>query len=430
MSDIYNAAAEPEDNESEPTVAPYDATDSDNLDTIPTSTTLPGQAMTIDFAARAEHAKTKFRIIDPDAQIRPATLNDIIGQVEIKDQLRVAIRAARGQSRALDHTLLTGPPGLGKTTIASVIAHSMDHHLLYLSGPAVGPNEMMSLIAKLITRGPGENIVVFIDEIHKMHKDAQTIALPLMEDFRHEELILETPFTLLGATTDPSKLDRPLRDRFGMTFHLDFYPDDDIANIIRRTYGLMTSTPISEVRRMCEPVARWMQPGPNQPRKLMAIPTEFAAAIDMLAARARGVPRIANRLMRRTLDYMYDEADNDDHRPTLITADGDELQRESNFAPLTPAIVRRTMRALSIDVNGLEKIDRQYLEVLAIRYKGRPAGVKAIAAALGESSATLEETVEPNLVRRGFINRTSTGRQVTPEGMTIAVKQHTNSTDF
>lgn len=351
------------------------------------------------------------RWVDADADVRPAYLDDIVGQDSIRDQLRVAMRAAKGRGQALDHILLTGPAGLGKTTIASVISTEMGQRLKMSHGPAVSATEVTNVVAELLGCTPADRMIWFVDEIHAISKDAETLMLPLVEQFKFIDVDRLTPFTLIGATTDPAKLSRPFFDRFGMHFTLDFYPDADIEKIVKRTYCLLTGITREDLAVECATRIAWRQPAPNQPRKKMQVQPPIQVALSSLAHRSRGVPRVANNLVRRTLDYMYDGED----RPNK---------------PLTPELLAIAMRAMGIDQNGLRPIDRRVLEAMFFRYGAKPVGVASLASAIGESAATLESTVEPNLVRRGYINRTGRGRMITPQGVDVAVAQHAGTTEY
>ena len=371
------------------------------------------------------------RYSDPDAKIRPATLDEIIGQEQIKRTLRVYMRAAKGRGESLDHVLLTGPAGLGKTTIASVIAHEMGHNLRVLAGPQVGFNEMVNLASEMfadaetIERDYSQRLVIFIDEIHGMHRDAQNVLLPMLEDFNFGNWQFQ-PFTLVGATTDPSKLSNPLRDRFGIPYQLDFYPDEDIVKIAKRTLSVLLQEPPEKIEEWCTPSSGSTDPTPE------------GEAINELARRARGVPRVVNNLIKRTLDFMYIPEPEPDPSTTalrVITTDGHtiipgELDHRPTYSRLTPEIVREAMTALGIDRSGLDVKARSVLVAMFERYGTRPVGIRAVAAAIGESAANIEETVEPNLVRRGYINREMRGRTLTAEGIVAAVREINGQTEY
>lgn len=367
------------------------------------------------------------RYTDPDAKIRPATLDEIIGQEHIKRTLRVYMRAAKGRGESLDHVLLTGPAGLGKTTIASVIAHEMGHQLRVLAGPQVGFNEMVNLASEMmadaetIENDYSRRLVVFIDEIHGMHKDAQNVLLPMLEDFNFGNWQFQ-PFTLIGATTDPSKLSNPLRDRFGIPYQLDFYPDEDIVKIAKRTLSVLLQEPPEKIEEWCRP-----------PYGAGETPPE-AEAITELARRARGVPRVINNLIKRTLDFMYQPDEPETPTLQVITADGRTIipgiDDKPLYGRLTPEVVREAMTALGIDRNGLDAKARSVLVAMFQRYGTRPVGIRAVAAAIGESAANIEETVEPNLVRRGFINREMRGRTLTAEGIVVAAREIDGKTEY
>lgn len=300
--------------------------------------------------------------------LRPQRLDELVGQDAVKQQLRIAIEAARARGEPLDHVLLDGPPGLGKTTLAHVIANEMQTTIRVTSGPAIArQGDLMMMLTQMET---GD--VLFVDEIHRLAKVVEEFLYPALEDFRVDfstdsgiggrtvNFALKR-FTLVGATTRAGMLSSALRDRFGHLFHLQYYSTDELMRIIERN------------------------------ARLLKIPTE-AAAMERLAARARGTPRIANRLLRRVRDFAQ------------VRGDG----------AMTPAIVDATMDILQVDRLGLDSLDRAYLTTLIDHYDGGPAGIEAIAATMGHERDTLEDVVEPYLLQTGFVIRTPRGRQVRP----------------
>lgn len=354
------------------------------------------------------------RKIDPVEKLRPKTIDEIIGQDHVKQTLTRFMDAALKRGKPLDHTLLYGPPGLGKTTFASVISTYMGHRLKLLSGPNVDKRLVLDMITEMIgeTSDPGiPTQVVFIDEIHGVEKDAMTLLLPLMEDFEFEDLELP-PFTIIGATTEPSKLLGPLRDRFELKYQLEFYSTSELSTIIRRSLSILLQVEHALVEAYCDP---------NNPN------LAGTQSVVMLAQRARGVPRVANHLVKRVVDF-------------LDTSDVGKLQPEQ-LGPLLPDdfptllrfrpnIVSETMEALDIDANGLEKKDRAMLVTMLHRYKNRPVGIRAISTALGENHETVEFIMEPHLVRSGFINREQRGRTLTTEGMLVAALEMEGRTQY
>lgn len=298
---------------------------------------------------------------------RPQTLADFIGQRQICDNLQVAVQAAKKRSEPLDHLLLCGPPGLGKTTLAAIVAAEMGATFEKTSGPVLErPKDLAAILARLL---PGS--VLFIDEIHRMGPAVEEMLYPAMEDFEIDLLVGEgpaarsiklrlNPFTLVGATTRTSLLTRPLLDRFGMIEQLDFYQPSELTEVVRR-YA----------------------------EKLQTQMTTEAAAI--IAARSRGTPRVALSHLRRVRDFA-------------------EVRGES---PIGVATATEALKALGVDELGLQRLHRRFLEALVKHYKGGPTGLNTLAAALGEDARTLEDVVEPFLIRSGLLERTPRGRVAT-----------------
>lgn len=299
--------------------------------------------------------------------LRPELLKDYVGQKDVIEKLMVTIEAARQREEPLEHVLLQGPPGLGKTTLAHIIAHESGSKLVATSGPALSrPGDLVGILTSL-RRGE----ILFIDEIHRLGTAVEEFMYPAMEDFKVDFVVdkgafaktINIPlqnFTLVGATTRAGLLSGPLRSRFGIHYHIDFYPFEDIKEIVR-----------------------------NSAKKLNIIVED--EALNQIAKRSRGTPRISNRLLRRVRDYCQ------------VKGDG----------TLRDDITVKAIELEGIDEMGLDIMDRKYLRTIIENFRGGPAGIEAIAASLNEESNTLEEIAEPFLLKMGFIERTRTGRKVT-----------------
>ena len=302
-----------------------------------------------------------------ESALRPKSLDEFVGQTKVRQQLSLMLNAAKMQNRTADHILLAGPPGLGKTTLAMIVAHESGHPLRLTSGPTIQhAGDLAAVLSSLV---PGE--VLFIDEIHRMARPAEEMLYLAMEDFRVDVMVgkgpgatsipLElAPFTLVGATTRSGMLPNPLRDRFGFTAHLEFYNDDELAQVLLRAANKLQVNISSE-------------------------------ALGEIAKRSRGTPRIANRLLRRVRDF------------ALV----------ANVLQVSLKEAKAALVLYEVDEIGLDRLDRQILELLTSRFADRPVGLSTLAVAVGEEQDTIEAVVEPFLVRQGLIARTQRGRVAT-----------------
>ena len=300
--------------------------------------------------------------------LRPQTLEEYIGQTKVKENMKIYIEAAKKRGDALDHCLFYGPPGLGKTTIANIIANEMKSNIKITSGPAIEkPGDLAAILTTLC-----ENDVLFIDEIHRLSKNVEEILYPALEDFTLDIVIgtgtsaksirIDLPkFTLIGATTKAGSLTTPLRDRFGIIHKLELYSPEDLSTIVKRS------------------------------AKILEVNIDDASAME-IARRSRGTPRIANRLLKRVRDY------------ALVLGDGE----------ITLKITKHALNQLEIDDLGLDETDRKILEIMINQYQGRPVGIETIATTLGDEVDTIEDVYEPYLIQIGFIARTPRGRMAMP----------------
>ncbi len=305
--------------------------------------------------------------LEGDSGLRPKWIDDYIGQDKAKEKLNIFIQAAKGRNEPLDHALLYGPPGLGKTTLANIIANEMGVNIKVTSGPAIErPGDLASILTNL-----GEDDVLFIDEIHRINRTVEEILYPAMEDFALDIIIGKGPsarsvrldlsrFTLIGATTRAGLLTSPLRDRFGVMLNLELYDIENLQKIVTRSAGIL------------------------------GVEIEAEGAIE-IARRSRGTPRIANRLLKRVRDYAQ------------VMEDG----------IITHEVAKKGLEILEIDELGLDKVDRKIILTLIENFGGGPAGLDTLAAASGEERTTIEDVYEPYLLQIGFLNRTPRGRVLT-----------------
>ncbi len=304
--------------------------------------------------------------------LRPSRLAEFIGQKDLVENLKVALTAAKQRNEPLEHMLFSGPPGLGKTSLAYIISHEMGSRITITSGPAI--ERAGDLIGILTNLEQGD--ILFIDEIHRLSKTVEEFLYPAMENFKIDFIVDKgpyartinfnlKPFTIIGATTRSGLLASPLRDRFGIFHHLDFYSPEDLSVIVQHS------------------------------AQKLSVDVDAEAAAE-IAQRARGTPRIANRLLRRVRDY---------------------AQVKTKTAKIFKAVVVQAMQSLGIDSEGLDDVDRRILKVIQEHYKGGPVGIEALAATLNEEIDTIVDVVEPFLLKRGFLKRTARGREITERAL-------------
>ncbi|HEY2327271.1 MAG TPA: Holliday junction branch migration DNA helicase RuvB [Gaiellaceae bacterium] len=305
-----------------------------------------------------------------DRSLRPKSLDDFVGQERVKEQLAIALAAAKARGDALDHVLLAGPPGLGKTSLAQIIRNELGVGIRQVAGPALErKGDMAAILTTLEARD-----VLFIDEIHRVNRSIEEILYPALEDFRLDIIVGQgpgartltldlPPFTLVGATTRTGLLTTPLRDRFGLTFRLDLYDPEELGRIVRRS------------------------------ARILGVEIEDDAA-ELIAGRARGTPRVANRILRRVRDVA-------------------EVRHQGS---VTTGIAREALDLLEVDGSGLERFDRELLATIVEKFGGGPVGLSTLAVSLGEEPDTIEDVYEPYLLQLGFLQRTPRGRIITALG--------------
>jgi Holliday junction DNA helicase RuvB len=304
-----------------------------------------------------------------ERSLRPRSLSDFVGQERVKEQLSIALEAARARGEALDHVLLAGPPGLGKTSLAQIVRNELGVGIRQVAGPGLERKDIAAILTSLEPRD-----VLFVDEIHRMSRAAEEILYPALEDYRLDIVVGQgpaartlaldlPPFTLVGATTRTGLLTTPLRDRFGLTFRLDLYDPRELAAIVRRS------------------------------ARILGVDVADDAA-ELVAARSRGTPRIANRILRRVRDVA-------------------EVRHEGS---VTTDVAEEALALLEVDGAGLERFDRELLRCVVEKFGGGPVGLSTLAVALGEEAETIEDVYEPYLLQLGFLQRTPRGRVVTDLG--------------
>ena len=318
-----------------------------------------------------------------ERSLRPRKLDDFVGQTRVKEQLEIALEAAQARGEALDHVLLAGPPGLGKTSLAQIVRNELGVGIRQVAGPGLERKDIAAILTSLDARD-----VLFIDEIHRMSRAAEEILYPALEDFRLDIVVGQgpaartltldlPPFTLIGATTRTGLLTTPLRDRFGLTFRLDLYSPSELAAIVRRS------------------------------ARILGVDIGEAAGV-LISARSRGTPRVANRILRRVRDVA-------------------EVRHEG---VVTTEIAEEALALLEVDSVGLERFDRELLRALVEKFGGGPVGLSTLAVALGEEPETIEDVYEPFLLQLGFLQRTPRGRVVTELGREHLGAESRDSTLF
>ncbi|MBP5231036.1 MAG: Holliday junction branch migration DNA helicase RuvB [Clostridia bacterium] len=321
-----------------------------------------------DFESRYTSAEYSSEDAETELSLRPKTLEEYVGQEKVKSNLKVYIEAATARQEALDHVLLFGPPGLGKTTLSRIIASELGVNLKVTSGPTIAKAGDLAAILTTLE----QNDILFIDEIHRLPKPVEEVLYPAMEDYSLDLMMGKgpsarsiriplKPFTLIGATTRSGQLSAPLRDRFGMSFRLEMYPPEDLAKIVTRSAGIL-NTPITE-----------------------------EGALE-IARRSRGTPRIANRFLKRVRDF------------AAVRGNG----------TVTKEIADVALQAMEVDELGLDAVDRKMLRAIICHFNGGPVGLETLAAITGEAGITIEDVYEPYLMQIGFLNRTPRGRLATP----------------